>query len=81
MGTGFHKQTKLAGKLTEDRIEILVRQEKGRINRAKGVLTQFGLGFLPTWGGGKMPPPNLAFSSQMTMKVGKDILWVEIVTN
>ena len=26
MGTGFHKQTKSAGKLTEDRIEILVRQ-------------------------------------------------------
>ena len=25
-GTGFHKQTKSAGKLTEDRIEILVRQ-------------------------------------------------------
>ena len=27
------------------------------------------------------PPPNLATSSQMTMKLGKDIQWVEIVTN
>ena len=27
------------------------------------------------------PPPNLAISSQMTMKLGKDILWVEIFTN
>ena len=26
-------------------------------------------------------PPNLAISSQMTMKLGKDILWVEIFTN
>ena len=26
-------------------------------------------------------PPNLAISRQMTMKLGKDILWVEIVTN
>ena len=24
-----------------------------------------------------MPPPNLAISSQMTMKLGKDIRWVE----
>ena len=27
------------------------------------------------------PPPNLAISSQMTMKLSKDILWVEIITN
>ena len=27
------------------------------------------------------PSPNLAISSQMTMKLGKDILWVEIFTN
>ena len=27
------------------------------------------------------PPPNLAISSQMTMKVGKDIIWVEIFKN
>ena len=26
------------------------------------------------------PPPNLAISCQMTMKLGKDILWVEIFT-
>ena len=32
-------------------------------------------------GGAKWPPPNLAISSQMTMKRGKDILWVEIFTN
>ena len=25
--------------------------------------------------------PNLAISSQMTMKLGSDILWVEIFTN
>ena len=29
-------------------------------------------------GGAKWPSPNLASSSQMTMKRGKDILWVEI---
>ena len=28
-----------------------------------------------------LPPPNLAISSQMTMKLGKDILWVGIFTN
>ena len=27
------------------------------------------------------PPPNLAVSSQMTMKLGKGILWVEIFEN
>ena len=27
------------------------------------------------------PPPNLAISSQKTMKLGKGILWVEIFTN
>ena len=27
------------------------------------------------------PLPNLATSSQMRMKLGKDIIWVEIVTN
>ena len=27
------------------------------------------------------PPPKLAISSQMTMKFGKDILWIEIFTN
>ena len=34
-------------------------------------------------GGGeaKCPPPNLAISSQMTMKLGKYILWVEIFGN
>ena len=31
-------------------------------------------------GGAKLPPPNLAISSQMTMKLGKDILSVEIFT-
>ena len=37
---------------------------------------------LKNWGeGGKMAPsPNLAISSQITMKLGKDILWVEIFT-
>ena len=35
-----------------------------------------------TGGGGQNgTPPNLAFSSQMTMKLGKGILWVEIFTN
>ena len=27
-----------------------------------------------------MPPPNLAISNQMTMKLGKDILWIKIFT-
>ena len=39
---------------------------------------------LKDWGGGilpSLPPPKLAISSQMTMKHGKDILWVEIFTN
>ena len=31
--------------------------------------------------GAKCPPPNFAISSQMTMKLGKDILWVETFTN
>ena len=32
--------------------------------------------------GAKIPPlPNLDILSQMTMKVGKNILWVEIFTN
>ena len=31
--------------------------------------------------GEKCPPPNLAISNQMTLKLGKDILWVEIFTN
>ena len=32
-------------------------------------------------GGGNELPPNLAISCQMTIKLGKDILWVEIFTN
>ena len=28
-----------------------------------------------------VPPLNLAVSSQMAMKLGKDILWVEIFTD
>ena len=36
---------------------------------------------LRDWGGGQNAPPNLAISSQMMMKVGKNILWVEIFTN
>ena len=32
-------------------------------------------------GGGQYPPPKLAISSQMMMKLGKDVLWVEIFTN
>ena len=44
----------------------------------------------PTWTGlfanlkrlgGAKWPPSLAISSQMTMKLGKGILWVEIFTN
>ena len=27
------------------------------------------------------PPPNLAISSQMTTKLGRDVLWVKIFTN
>ena len=35
-----------------------------------------------TGGGAKCPlPSNLVSSSQMTIKLGKDILWVEIFTN
>ena len=30
---------------------------------------------------GKCPPPNLAISSQMKMKLGTDMLWLEIFTN
>ena len=51
-------------------------------------LNLFGLGFCkPKKTGGLKclppppPPPNLAISSQITMKPGKDILWVEIFTN
>ena len=33
-------------------------------------------------GGGHFgPPPNLAISSQITITLGKDILWVQIFTN
>ena len=32
-------------------------------------------------GGGKMPHSNLAISSQMTMKLGKLIIWAEIFAN
>ena len=49
------------------------------------VLTLSGQGFLPTYkhlGGGHFaPPPNLAISSQMTMKLGKGILWIKIFTS
>ena len=46
-------------------------------------LTLFGLGFLPTCknrggGGGDCAPPNLAISSKMRMKLGRDMLWVKI---
>ena len=48
-------------------------------------LTLFGLGFCqPKKTGGSFappPPPNLAISSQKTMKLGKCMLWVEIFTN
>ena len=49
-------------------------------------LTLFGLGFLPTqknFGGGGQngPPPNMAISSHMMMKLDKDIQWVEIFRN
>ena len=39
--------------------------------------------FNPIWTGlgAQNAPPNLAISTQMTMKLGKDILWVEIFTN
>ena len=52
--------------------------------RIDGDLTLFGLGFCQPkkTGGGAFPPPrNFAISSQMTMKLGKDILWVEIFSN
>ena len=39
------------------------------------LITLFGLGFFG------MAPPNLAISSQMTMKLCKGILWVVISTN
>ena len=32
-------------------------------------------------GGANALPPNLAISSQMTMKLRKDILWIKILTN
>ena len=48
-------------------------------------LTPFRLGFCQpkkTWGGGGNGPlPNVAISSQMMMKLGKGILWVEIFRN
>ena len=53
----------------------------------QGTLNLFGLGFCQPKktgeGGQNAPPPlpNLAISNQMTMKVGKNILWVEIFTN
>ena len=36
---------------------------------------------LKDWGAKMLPPPNLAISSQMTMKLGRDILWIKILTN
>ena len=48
------------------------------------VLTLFGLVFCqPKKTEGPKGPPslNLDISSQMTMKLGKDILWAEIFTN
>ena len=47
----------------------------------KYVLTLFGLANLKRLGGQNGPLPNFAISSQMTMKLGKVILWVEIFTN
>ena len=32
-------------------------------------------------GGQNVSPPNLAISSQMTMKFGRSIFWVQISTN
>ena len=40
-----------------------------------------GLGFCQPKKTGEGPPPNLAISSQKTMKLGKGILCVEIFTN
>ena len=45
------------------------------------VIALFGLGCFPTEKDGNGPPPNLAIWSQMMMKLGMDILWVEIFSN
>ena len=51
----------------------------------ESILTLFGLGCCQPKetgrGRGKVPPPNLAVSNQMTIKLGNSILWVEIFTN
>ena len=42
------------------------------------------INFLKSWGGGgvaKWPPPDMAISSQMAMKLGMGTLWVRIFTN
>ena len=48
-------------------------------------LTLFGLAFLQNpkrlRGAKMLPPSNLAISSQRRIKLVKDILWVETVTN
>ena len=44
-------------------------------------LTLFGLATKKDWGGEQNAPPNLAISCQTTMKLAKDIQWVEIFTN
>ena len=49
-----------------------------------GTSTLFGLGFFCQpikTGGQNAPPPDFSISSQMTMKLGKDILWGEIFVN
>ena len=66
---------------------------RSRTAAPKFYLTLFGPGiflpFNPIWTGlfpnqkrrGGIPPPNLPISRQNTMKLGKDIFWVEIFTN
>ena len=68
--------------------KIIPNQIFSEISRAKII---FHFNFNPIWaglfanlkrlGGHFGPPPNLAISSQMTMKLSKGILWVEIFTN
>ena len=61
-------------------------QDSGRRSTGPGpglnpILTGLFANLKRLGGGGKMAPPNLAISGQMTMKLGKNILWVEILTN
>ena len=75
----INKRQKAFGSMSEIHF-VLNKQLEGTLNRIwAGIFASLK----KTGEGAKMSPspPNLAISSQMTMKVGKNIQWVEIFTN